>query len=287
MMRLCAWFAVCLGACALASGCAPIANNPKGIVNPFLKPLDMGEDGVALEVFFARLPQDDAEQNAALWSEIDEQQLPTNIRRQWDANGLRAGFVGGQLPAKLAELLELGKNATSDGGKRPAGNDPRPLVSRRSIQLHNGNLNEILASPEIAQLALVVNEDGQLRGRNYASAQAQFSFKAYTQGDGRVRLEMTPELQYGEAKPRYVGEDGVFRLDASRPKQAFEKLQLEANLVPGQLLVLGHSIDRPGSLGYHFFTEDNNGRRETKLILIRIGQGQHDDLFGEVKEGRK
>ncbi|HZZ73561.1 MAG TPA: hypothetical protein VFE24_15010 [Pirellulales bacterium] len=278
MARRCAWLCL-LAVCALGGGCAPLEPAAKPTENPFLKPLTLGNDGIVLEVFFARLSQDDAAQDSALWTDIDEQSVPTDLRRQWEANGLRVGYVGGQLPQKLAQLLESGRAASSV--KRPSTDDPRPAVTRNLMQMQSGNLNEIVASGQIARLALVFNDDGQLRGKTYENAEAKFALKAYSKNDGRVRLELTPELEYGEGKARYVGEDGIFRLDASRPKQVFDKLLLQTPLGPGQLLVLGHAIDKSGSLGYHFFTEDNNGHRESKLILIRLGQPQQDDLFSQ------
>ena len=281
MTRFAVLISVSVAVCAGMSGCQfgePVRTTHE---NPFLQPLNLGESGVSFEVFLVRIAQDDAEQNAALWTDIDEQQLPTNLRRQWEANGLRVGLVGGQLPSKLAQMLDQSKSA--DGPKRPVSSDPRPTVTRSVIHLIEGNRNEIVASSSQTQLPLVINEDGQLRGKTYEAAQAQFGFKAFSQPDGRVRLEIVPEVEYGESRPHYVGEDGAFRLDASRPKQAFEKLTVEAKLSPGQLLVLGHSFDRPGSLGYHFLTEEVNGHRETKLVVIRIGQQQRDDLFSDVK----
>ena len=44
----------------------------------------------------------------------------------------------------------------------------------------------------------------------------------------------------------------------------------------------GRSLpDRPGSLGHYFFTEQTKGAMEQKLLLIRVAQTQHNDVFGE------
>ena len=281
MRRLRAIFAVGIAVCAGGIGCN-FLNEPKSAPreNPFLKPLSFSESGITFDVMLVRLPKDDAENNAAFWTEIDEQQLPANSRRQWEANGLRVGLVGRQLPAKLAQLLDPA--ATTQGTKRLLSDDPRPTVTRSLIHMVEGNRNEIVASSAQSQLPLVINEEGQIRGKTYDAALSRFVFKAFTQPDGRVRFEIVPEIEYGESRPHYVGEDGTFLLDTSRPKQSFDKMAIEAKLSPGQLLVLGHAYDRPGSLGYHFLTEEANGRRETKFVIIRVGQVHRDDLFQDA-----
>ena len=79
--------------------------------------------------------------------------------------------------------------------------------------------------------------------------------KSFPQPDGRVRLELVPELHHGQPRQRWIGEQGVLRLDASRPKRTFDDLALSAELAPGAMLVLSSLPNRPGSLGHHFFTE--------------------------------
>ena len=281
MRRLGLLFAVGFAVCAGGAGCNFFnepARTPRE--NPFLQPLQFGATGITFDVLLVRLAKDDAENNAAIWTEIDEQQLPANSRREWESNGMRVGLVGKQLPAKLSQLLE--SEPTTSGPKRLLGDDLRPTVNRSLIHMVEGNRNEIITTSSQAQLPLVINEGGQIRGKSYDAAQPRFAFKAFTQPDGRVRLEIIPEVEYGESRPHYVGEDGTFRLDASRPRQTFEKLAVDAKLSPGQLLVLGHAYDRPGSLGYHFLTEDVHGRRETKFVIIRVGQLHRDDLFQDA-----
>ena len=71
---------------------------------------------------------------------------------------------------------------------------------------------------------------------------------------------------------------GVFRLTTSRPRQQFDELAISATLSPGSMLLLSGLPHCPGRLGYHFFTEQG-GHLEQKLLLIRLAQTQHDDVF--------
>jgi hypothetical protein len=108
--------------------------------------------------------------------------------------------------------------------------------------------------------------------------------------DGRVRLKLVPELQYGSPKPTIVGRPGIMRLEANQPKQVYQEMTIDASLRPGQMLVLGSLPERRGSLGHHFFTQKTNGKVEQKLLVIRLSQTQHDGLFdapgGEMAKGQ-
>ena len=70
----------------------------------------------------------------------------------------------------------------------------------------------------------------------------------------------------------------MLRLEAGRPRRAFDEMTISATLSPGSMLLLSSVPRLPGSLGHHFFTEDN-GRLEQKLLVLRLAQTQHDELF--------
>jgi hypothetical protein len=46
------------------------------------------------------------------------------------------------------------------------------------------------------------------------------------------------------------------------------------------MLLVSSLPGRPGSLGHYFFTEQTSGALDQKLLLIRLAQTQHNDLFG-------
>ena len=77
---------------------------------------------------------------------------------------------------------------------------------------------------------------------------------------------------------RWVGNQGMLRLEASRPKRVYDDMTITADLSPGAMLVLSSLANRPGSLGHHFFTQ-NDGRLEQKLLVVRLSQTQQDGLF--------
>jgi hypothetical protein len=254
---------------------------PAQKADSILKPSQMSPDSVALEIFFIRVPLGDAEVNGKLWNEIDEQPLAPDLRERLARNGFRAGLLGGQVPDELAKLLELADKPVPTGqveGVKVEQMDAEPRVVRRRLQLRTGQRSEILASSVYPQLPVLVYAAGQLSGQTYDDAQGVFAAKSFPQPDGRVRLELVPELHYGQPRQRWVGGQGMGRLDTSRAKQIYDDMTLTADLSPGAMLVLTSLPNRSGSLGHHFFTQ-SDPRLEQKLLLVRLAQTQHDGLF--------
>lgn len=185
------------------SGCKPFATT--ATKSP-LQPARMSPDSVAMDIIFVRFPLGDAEINGKMWDEIDEQHFPAELRQRLAGSGFRIGLIGSQVPPSLAKLLEL-------TGKRPAHDDPvqqtvvadaeatnHPIV--RHLQMRAGNRNEIIASGVYDQLPLLLRESGELRGQTYSQAQGILAVRAFPQNDGRVRLELVPELHHDQ--PRAV-----------------------------------------------------------------------------------
>ncbi len=243
-----------------------------------LRPAQMSPDSVVVEVFFVRCPPGDERLNCALWTEVDEQQIPAEVRQHLWSNGFRAGLVYGQVPVVLSELLEL-------ADKPPPTDDPvenelseleaKPTVMRRHLQTRPGRRNEIVASSVYDSLPVLIAEDGEVRGRTYRQAQGVLALKAVPQPDGRVGLSLVPELHYEQPRQRWVGRQGILQMETGRPRHTFDEMELSAKALPGDMLVLTSLADRPGSLGHHFFTTTEGGPAQ-KLLVIRLAQTQHD-----------
>ena len=269
---------VLLLAVLVIAGCTtPLPNKGK---SP-LTTAQMSPDSVVLDIFFVRFPFGDPAANDRLWGEIDEQQFSAELRDRLMRNGFRVGLVSGQMPIELSKLLELSDKPPPTGeieGTKVENLEAEPHVFRQHLQLRSGNRSEIVASEEYEQLTVLLNESGQLGGQTYNQAKGILAVKSFPQPDGRVRLELVPELQHGQPRQRWVGSQGIMRLETSRPTRKFDDMTLTADLAPGAILVLGSLPNRPGSLGHHFFTE-NNGRLEQKLLVVRLSGTQHDGLF--------
>ena len=259
-------------------GC--VSTEPK-VITP-LAAARMSPQSVVLEIFFVRFPFGDPQANGPLWEEIDEQHFAADLRGRLGRNGFRVGLVGSQIPVKLSQLLEL-KDKPPPTGEATEAKLPdlqaQPKVVRRHTQTRCGQCFPILASHVYDRLPVLIPDSGQLSGQTYEKAQGMLAVTAFAERDGRVKLQVMPELEYGENQQRWVGNQGKFMLKTGRSKRAFDELTLSATLSPGHMLVLASLPNRRGSVGHYFFTEDDSGQLEQKLLVIRLSQTQHDDLF--------
>jgi hypothetical protein len=260
------------------AGCTP-TTIPKG-KSP-LMPTQMSPDSVALDMFFVRFPFGDPTVNEKLWNEIDEQAFAPDLRERLARNGFRVGLISQQIPAELSKLMQLSDKPapTGDlGESKLVDLDAQPRVVRRHLQIRAGQPGVILASNIYPELTAFVSKSGQISGRTYNDAQGIFSVKTLPQADGRVRLELVPELHHDQPKPHWISTQGVLSLDQSKPKEVYDDMTMAANLPSGSMLIISSLANRPGSLGHYFFT-DETGRREQKLLVVRLSQTQHDGLF--------
>ena len=277
-------FLVITALVATAGSCSPLRPEGKSLLGK----LQLPPDSVALEMFFVRFPFGQADANQTLWQQVDEQQLPNDLRRRLAENGFRAGLISVQPPEVLSKLMELKNKPAPTPGKatelKIADMDQEPRVVRRYLQLRSGKRSEIVASDVYDELPVLTREVGGVCGHTYPKAQGLLALKAEAEADGRVRLDLVPEVHYGEPRQRYVGEGAALILQAGRARKAFDELTITAVLLPGHMLLIGSLDSRPGTLGHQFFTCKSNGRLEQKLLIIRLVQTQHDSLFDAAKE---
>ena len=246
-----------------------------------LAPPRMSPDSCVLDVFFVRVPFGDPQANDVLWKELDEQQIPAELRGRLMRNGFRAGVAEGQVPVVLSNLLELGDKPAPSGevkGTNLADLAEKPRVLRQHMQINAGRPGEIIASSVYDQLPVLLSEQDGLSGETYNQAQAIFSVKTQPLPDGRVRIDMVPELQHDQPKQSRIEDQGVMRFDFRRPRRVFENMAVSATLSPGGMLIMTSLPSRSGSLGHHFFTEKEGGV-EQKLLVVRLSQTQQDGLF--------
>jgi len=251
-----------------------------------LRPPHMSPDSVALDAFFARFPLGDPEANQLVWADVDEMLLPAEIRQRLTRNGFRVGLAGGQVPASLARLLELSDKPAPQGNSlenrvTDLGHEPR--VVRRHMELRAGARTEIVASDLQEETSVLLCNSAGVEGETFGTAQPILAVRAFPERDGRVRLKLVPEIHHGESKIRYVGTQGALRIEQGRAKRAFDEMAIEAVLAPGQILIASTLPQRSCTLGHRFFTERTDGRVEQKILVLRLAQTQHDELFNPAE----
>jgi hypothetical protein len=259
---------------AALPGCAPLVDaeaTDAALAAPHLAP-----DSVVLEVFFVRFPLGDKPAND-LWAQVDEQALDPGVRQALATNGFRAGLVGSQMPVELERLLRLTAEPQAVG---PQPFDEAAKTVQRRLQLRAGKRSELVATAARDRVPVLIRENGELRGRTFQDAQTVFSVRSYPEADGRVRLELIPEIQHGQPRQRWRADNETqFIVETAREREPCAWLKLQATISPGEMLVLGCLPAAGGSLGQAFFTEPTGGGTDQKLLVVRLAQTQHDELF--------
>jgi hypothetical protein len=267
---------------AVAAGCTPVPKNAS------LLPASPAADHVALEIFFVHLASDDAPLAETLWSSVDEQAIDLDVRRRLASNGFVVGRVGGQLPAAVTDLLKVRGDAPAPSVDEAPVIVPTkaPLVHRKLIdvyQIETPNRVVVTGDRERHPKLIVLyrdESDGAVRGQTFKNAQGSLLTKVLPQSDGRVRLDIVPEIEYGEARREIApGEGGGFTVRFAPPRKTFDGLRLSAALVPGEMLIFGCRDNCPGSLGQQFFTERQQDVLRQTIVLIRLVQATSNDLF--------
>jgi hypothetical protein len=265
------------------AGCAAVPARHTTLLAPAQKP----PQSIGLEIFTLRYPPDDVSLTHDLWEQVDEQQLPPHTRRLLAANGLRAGLVGAQIPEPLARAMNLPERPPDDPESTQLVDlSQQPRLARRLLQIRSGQHGRIITTGEIsrhAELALLVcNAEGEVAGRTYRQVMGLLELEVHGLGDGRARLELTPQIEHGEPQRTVVARQGVLQYEFGPARQVFDELRLAAVLAPGQSLLVAPLPDRPGTLGNRLFGEFVSGREEQKLVLVRLLQPQADPLFAPL-----
>ena len=269
------WIAAAL--VAAVAGCAQWDKQPEQPSQ--LPPARMSPDAVVLELAFVRLPVSDRASYEAIWSQVDEQHFAPELRKELAANGLRVGILGQQLPTELRTALDAAAGQLQERAEDIDTNDTETSLKQRRIQCRTGKRAKIVVSRTRPAMSFLTLDEGRVHGNVLENAQCLLALKPYAQGDGRVRLDITPEVEHGEFRTGYVGgQQGSLMLRQGRERVILERLRSVATLSAGQVLVVSNTSDLKG-VGEQFFSETAGGRAERTLVLLRVAQTQWNDLF--------
>jgi hypothetical protein len=278
MFMLVALRATALVAMACIVGCKVVDEPPQGR-SPLL-PLATSPDTITLEVFSAPAPVEDPHL-AALWGEVNEQPLSPELRKRLAQNGLRAGIASARVSDSLAALLKVTDKPISVEERSQVPLETEPGVLLRVLQPMPGKRNELVVSPVQNEISLLRNAGGSVEGKTYKKAEGRLALVAFPESEGRVRLELTPELHHGEMKTQATGSDGMFIWKSERDKQTFSELKIEATLAAGEMLLVTCLDDRPSSVGHHFFVQKQGEKPVRRLWVLRVAQAGPDQAFAD------
>lgn len=259
-----------------AAGCK--VAQPHSVARSPLVPISVSPDAITLEVFSAPATHDDA-QFDKLWKFVDEQSLPADLRRRLAANGMRAGIVGPNIPDSLAAVLKVTDQRIEDDQRQLVSMDPEGGVTLRVVHARVGKRTELVIPRVHDEMSLLECVDGQAGGKTYHKAECRLALRAFDDAPGRVKLELTPELHYGEFKSRVRGSDGMWLWTQERAKRVFHELKLEPTLAAGEMFLITSRPDQSASAGDHFFTDTRGDKPVPMLWVFRVARASPDRAF--------
>ena len=212
---------------------------------------------------------------------VDEQSFDDGLRRRLAANGLRVGIVTGDLPPHLAERILPDRAAPAAAADMVAAESP---LTHRLLRLLPGRRSEVIAATGIENLVLLETGDGQVRGGTYRDATGLFELKVRPAADGRVRIDLVPEIKHGPLERSWVGEDGMFRLEAGQRRHRRDDLALGVELREGALLLVGCAGEQGATLGDALLRDHGGTRSTMRLLAIRPLGPAVDPMFATATE---
>jgi hypothetical protein len=273
-MRAC----LLLSALLAAAGCR--VAQPHSAARSPLVPISASPEAITLEVFSAPAPHDDA-QFDEFWKFVDEQPLPADLRMRLAANGMRAGLVGPNIPDSLVQALKVTDRRVAEDQRQLVSLDPDGGVTLRIVHAQVGKRTELVIPHVREEMSLLECDAGLARGKTYHKAECRLALRAFHETGGRVQLELTPEVHYGEFKSRVRGSDGMWLWTQERAKRVFHELKLEPALAAGQMFVITCRADRSGSAGHHFFTDTSGDKPVVMLWVFRVSRAAPDAAFDD------
>jgi hypothetical protein len=245
----------------------------------------IAKDSVTLEIAVGQLDPGQQADVDQLWREIDQQVLTFDVRQRLDQNGFLAGLVASQPPAILNRLLE--DKTVDTAGMEPwqiqfieQGNQktvPRLILHQR-IQNGLGENHCVPVSDTAPQASWIAKDGPRQTAGEGEQARGFIRLRTYPTGDSGLRLVVTPEIRHGKSKASFGVAEGSFTYSAKQSSQVLDELKFEAQLKPGQTLVLGANRQL-SDLGGFFFGPSGGADYGQRVILVRLVHSQRDDLF--------
>ncbi len=278
----------------------------------------MSPDSVSLEVGVAQLSHAQKEDLELLWKQLDQQKSSLELRKRLDANGLRVAVVPSQIPPTLHELLkpqeinpgrlnEFQLQMYDKGLLKPA----KRLIQHQKIQNRDGESHELrVSSIHPAKSWVVYGKNGPSAGAG-ESVLGIFEIKTFPNGDGSVRLTITPQIHHGKPRTQIGVVDRSFLFQQKQTITSLDDVMIDLEIVPGETVLIGATPDFAGLAELFFCSpsarsksefgtqtsfspapEDSpevsqNRRDHQRIVLIRLVQTQRDDLFSWRLTGEK
>jgi len=281
------------------TGCSFFKGEKKGSVTSFV-PERGGTDAVVLEIGLLQLDDTQIEDFEKFWKLLDQQKIPLQQRQVLDQNGIRLGvmaprppLVFNQLtarrPVELESLDQVEQQMAAQGLLQPKS---RLLIHKQLVN-RNGESHQVEVSDIYPEYSWTIRnprgfgQQPQVISGSGSLVQGSFQVIAIPEGDGSVRLRVTPHILSGPIMPSIGVAEGSFAYDTQRLGEEVSALLADVKMRQGETLVMAPTAECQ-DLGKLLFglvtgeTDDNRtpNRLTYRVLLIRILNSPVDDLFG-------
>ena len=246
--------------CLWLAGCLSTAPDQASAITTRLRP-QLAADSVIIDFALLERPLGDPYFNHELWTHTDELVVDLEKKAVLEENGLRIGQLVGMTPAQLQTLLSS-KRWCLNPTRRvlPAGKTATyhlsPVLPHCDYDLFLGGMKHELQAD---QARFCLDVIGTLTA------------------DGKTKLAFTPKVETGEKVLPFQPspEQSEWKFTIGRPSKAYPDLSWEAALAPNEYFVVGARLDKPGTLGYQAFAQDDVPQPVQRLLVIRTNRSQH------------
>ena len=152
---------------------------------------------------------------------------------------------------------------------------------RHVLRLLPGRSSDVMAATGLEELVLLEQDGDSVRGRTYHDANALFDLRSWPAADGRVRLTVSPTIKHGPVERSWVGEEGMFRLEAGQRRDVLAGLSFEATIPVGSMIIVGCVGEPASTAGDAFFRDRAGARSGQRLLAIRpmVHEQSLDPMF--------
>jgi hypothetical protein len=211
-----------------------------------------------MDVALLECPVGDPIINHELWNSVDEQVVSLERKAVLEDNGFRIGQIGGITPARLQTLLTSEKSC----------------VNPRRLFLHADNPTSLVLGPRAAVCQFELQQRDQPAPVSLTEAECTLSVTPSLTKDGRMRLQFTPQIRYGDKRltPQAAPDGSGLMLAEGQPTKTYSTLAWELTLAPNQYLIVGARSDRQTTLGYRCFLRTDEPIPVQRLLVIRTSR---------------
>ena len=231
-----------------------------------------------IETIMLRLDATQAQGLSSLWAETDEQSIAPELRLRLDKQGMRAGKISGDLPAVLDGWLKAAAQRLEEDPLEQTGlaadiSSYTQLFrcrknSRKELKVRNFPNDQLLLPLDASETQYVVK-----------SPQFLYAIEAEPINDGCARLQLTPEVQYGDAVRKAVPRESGIHMDTLRESYSWNQLTIKTTLRRGDCFIVG-ATEPARNLAQHFLhTQTKSGEIQPVLLLIRLSELNQNDMF--------